>query len=293
VEEEYKPPVKEEEYKEPVKEEEEYKEPAKTPIYVQEDNYEEEYEKPVYKPPVKEEDYENKQCYCPKPDGKDVYYVLYKDSYQLKGGKKLAACKDYFEYAYQMNYVPPSGWYWTLDDWNIYCDFSGYNHWMVFAKSSNKEYNFQRKWSDYDGGWKTDATSFWTGLDALFYYCNINEPCEMWLRYCNEYLLCYDIKATMFWLGSKDLGYVLYWSGLQLSYEHWSLGEYMVAQNVQKWSSEDSDYSSCAKANGGGWYATNNCKGLRWTSKGICLDLENETKCYKDWTWRVSRYTSR
>jgi len=142
----------------------------------------------------------------------------------------------------------------------------------------------------YQTGWRNDDdTSFWSGLDTLEYYCNLEWPCDMWLRYCDDYKLCYDIRASALWLDTKDIGYVLYWSGLQISYEHQYVGTYMEQQNVQKWSSQDNDFSSCAKDNGGGWYALNNCKGVRFTSKGLCIDLETKTKCYKDWTWKVVR----
>jgi len=310
----YKPPVKkEEDYQEPKYEEEykepekkpEYKPPEKKPVYKEDDyeqNYEEEYEDDIYvppyeaeeeyKPPVKYEE-DDKQCYCPKPDGKDVYYVDYNNSYHLKGGKRLETCYEYYKYANEMNYVPPSGWYWCKDGYNMYCDFSEYDYWFVFAKSSVKEYDFHKDWNQYEDGWKVAEDSFWQGFETLYYYCNINQPCEMWIRYCSEYLLCYDLKYSLFWVGSEDLGYVLYWSGIQPSYEHQYAASHIVKQNVQKWSTRDRDTSNCASDSGAGWYATDTCKGLRWTSRGLCLDLEDDSVCYKDWYWKVKRYTYR
>jgi len=230
-------------------------------------------------------------CNCEKPSGYDTYYVRVGDSYQLKGGIRLDTCYDYYQHAYQYNYIPESGWYWAKGGWKLYCDFSGYNYWMTFARSSDSNYNYEKTWFQYNNGFRYTNDSYWLGLKTLRYYCNSDYPCQLWIHYCGEYEYCYDIYLATFWLGPEAAHYLLYWSGLQISWEQRSAAEYLVNQDGKQWSSPNDDTSGCAEQNGGSWYGRNQCNGLRFTSDGLCIDLSDGAQCYKKWWIKVKRYT--
>jgi len=143
--------------------------------------------------------------------------------------------------------------------------------WLIFQHRISGDVDFRRNWANYTTGFG-NTENYWMGLDFVYSYCNVENPCKLRIDLSRENLSKYAEYGT-FYLGGPDEKFTIHLAGYS-----GDAGDSMIVSpkssnnaNGMKFSTADSDndkngHDNCAELYEGPWWH-NSC--MQVTLNGV------------------------